>query len=252
MKKFWISLAFMLLCSVPQISFAKPLIQIGVEVVEVDEQKTLNLGVDWMEKLGLQELNVPAILKVGTVTRDALFADLDAMLDHGTANLLANPKLVTRDGSTANFHAGGELPYATSGSLGTVQVEFKPYGVTLKISPHLEINGEITLNLDAEVSGPDDQHTVILSGNTVQGIRTRQISSQLTLTPGNTLTLAGLIQNDKVDHKKGIPGLMEIPILGRLFYVNTKADERTSIVVFVTPMILEGDHADAPITEHAE
>jgi pilus assembly protein CpaC len=230
---------------------AKPLIQIGVEVVEVDEQKTLKLGVDWMEQLGLRELTAPAVLKVGTLTRDTLFANLHAMLQHGTADLLANPKLVTRDGSTANFHAGGELPYATSGSLGTVQVEFKPYGVTLKISPHLEANGDITLNLDAEVSGPDDQHSVTLSGNIVQGIRTRQISSQLTLTPGSTLTLAGLIQNDKTNVRKGVPGLMDIPLLGRLFYLNTKSSLRTSVVVFVTPIILEGAHAEAVPVDHA-
>jgi len=230
---------------------AKPLIQIGVEVVEVDEQKTLKLGVDWMETLGLSEMNVPAVLKVGAVTRAALSATLNAMMQNEVANLLANPKLVTRDGSTANFHAGGELPYATAGSLGTVQVEFKPYGVTLKISPHLETNGQITLNLDAEVSGPDDQHTVTLSGNVVQGIRTRQISSQRTMDAGSTLTLAGLIQNDKVDTRKGVPGLMEIPILGKLFYVNTKTNERTSIVVFVTPIVLEGAHPDATPADHA-
>jgi len=245
-------LVLVLLSGLPPIALAKPLIQIGVEVVEVDEAKTLKLGVDWMETLGLREMNVPAVFKVGTITRDALFADIHAMMQHGTADLLANPKLVTRDGTTANFHAGGELPYATSGSLGTVQVEFKPYGVTLKISPHLETTGEITLNLDAEVSGPDDQHSVTLAGNTVQGIRSRQISSQLTLTQGSTLTLAGLIQNDRVTTKKGVPGLMDIPFLGRLFSVTTKANLRTSIVVFVTPMVLEGAHTDATPTDHAE
>jgi len=246
-------LPLFLLSGLSQILWAKPLIQIGVEVVEVDELKTLKLGMDWIEKLGLREMNVPAVFKVGTVTRDALSVELNAMMQHGTADLLANPKLVTRDGTTANFHAGGELPYATSGSLGTVQVEFKPYGVSLKINPHLETNGEITLNLDAEVSGPDDQHSVTLSGNTVQGIRTRQISSQLTLTPGSTLTLAGLIQNDKITTKKGIPGLMNIPVLGHLFSFTTKTNARTSIVVFVTPIILEGDHPDAPaaMPDHA-
>ena len=217
----------------------KPLIQIGVEVVEVDEQKTQKLGIDWQEKLGLQEIAAPAVFKVGGITRDTLFATLNAMLDHSTADLLANPKLVTRDGSTANFHAGGEFPYATSGGLGEVSVDFKPYGVSLKISPHLEPEGQITLNLEAEVSGPDNQYTVSLSGNTVPAIRTRQISSQLTLVPGSTLTLAGLIQDEKTHDRKGVPGLMDIPLLGRLFYVNTTGNHRTSIVVFVTPTLLD-------------
>jgi len=233
----------------PSAGQAKPLIQIGVEVVEVDESKTRKLGVQWMERIGVGEMSVPAVLEVGKLTRDALMTELHAMMENGTADLLANPKLVTRDESTATFHAGGELPYATAGSLGTVEVAFKPYGVNLKILPKLEPDGRIQLDLDAEVSGPDDQNSVTLSGNVVPGIRSRRVQSQLTLAPGSTLTIAGLIQNDRITKKRGVPGLMSIPLLGRLFYVNTQVNRRTSIVVFVTPMVLEGDRPDAKIAQ---
>lgn len=228
---------------------AKPLIQIGVEVVEVDETKTKKLGVQWLEHLGISEMNVPAVLEVGRLTRQALFTELHAMMEQGTADLLANPKLVTRDESTATFHAGGEIPYATAGSLGTVEVAFKPYGVNLEILPHLEADGHIQLSLDAEVSGPDDQNSVTLSGNVVPGIRSRRVQTQLTLAPGSTLTIAGLIQNDRITKKRGVPGLMSIPLLGRLFYVNTQTNRRTSIVVFVTPTVLEGERPDAKIAQ---
>jgi pilus assembly protein CpaC len=230
----------------------KPLIQIGVEVVEVNETKNQKLGIEWMEKIGLREMDVPAVFKVGQITRDALRADLHFLEERGAADLLANPKLVTRDSSTATFHAGGELPYATSGSLGTVQVEFKPYGINLNIYPKLEETGEITLNLEAEVSAPDEQNAVSLAGNIVPGIRSRKITSQLTLVPGSTLTLAGLLQNDKVRRKKGVPGLMDIPILGRLFYANTLTARKTSIVVFVTPTVLEGGRPDGLVSAHVE
>lgn len=218
----------------------KPLIQIAVEVVEVDELKTQKLGIAWIDRLKIFETNVPALFELGTFSRDALFADLEVLMEEGAADLLANPKLVARDGSTANFHAGGEFPYATSGSLGTVNVEFKPYGIHLRISPHMEASGQITMTIDAEVSGPDTQNSVTLSGNVVPAIRSRQVNSQLTLAPGSTLTLAGLVQNEKEWKRKGIPGLMHIPWLGYFFSHKTQVNKRTSIVVFVTPIILEG------------
>ena len=216
----------------------KPLIQIGVEVVEVDEQKSQNLGVQWLGTLHVSESNVPSLLKVGTVTRDALFADLQFLESHGAANLLANPKLVARDGTNATFHAGGELPYATAASLGTVTVEFKAYGVDLKITPHLNDQGQIEMSVDAGVSGPDTQNGVTLSGNVVPAIRSRQVSSQLTLAPGNTLTMAGLIQDEKEWTRQGVPGLMHIPLLKYLFSNKVEVHRKTSIVVFVTPTVL--------------
>src|SRR5579872_3677580 len=151
----------------------KALIQIGVEVVEVNEQKSQNLGIQWPGALNVTESSVPSLLKVGSVTRDALKANLQFLEQHGAADLLANPKLVAQDGTAAVFHAGGELPYATSGSLGTVSVEFKPYGVDLKINPHLNEQGRIEMSVEAEISGPDNQNSVTLSGNTVPGIRSR-------------------------------------------------------------------------------
>jgi len=224
----------------------KPLLQIGVEVVEVDEQKAFSLGIDWPVELHVEEAAVPALLKVGTFTRDQLATDLNALEQQGAADLLANPKLVTLDGTTASFHAGGELPYAVSSALGSVTVEFKPYGVNLKINPHLDEAGKIALQVDAEVSGLDVQNSVTLGGTTVPGIRSRQVSSQLRMDPGSTLTLAGLIQNEKEVQTKGVAGLMHIPLLGALFRHKVETNRRTSIVVFVTPTVLDAGHGIGP------
>jgi pilus assembly protein CpaC len=217
----------------------KPLIQISVEVVEVDEQKSMNLGIQWLSTLHVQEGAVPSLLRVGTLTRDAIFADLQFLEQNGAADLLANPKLVARDGTEATFHAGGEIPYASAASLGTVTVVFKPYGVDLKINPHLNEQNEIELSVDAEVSGPDAQNAVTLSGNVVPGIRSRKTSSQLTLAPGSTLTMAGLLQNEKEYTRDGVPVLMHIPLLKYLFSHKVVSRRKTSVVVFVTPTIIE-------------
>jgi len=230
-------------CGATAGSGTSPLIQIGVEVVEVNEQKTRDLGISWFSQLAIKEASVPALLQLGTLTRDQISSSLEVMMQEGAADLLANPKLVTQDGTTANFHAGGELPYAVAGTQGTVTIEFKQYGINLKISPHVESSGSIAMAIDAEVSGPDIQNSVTLSGNTVPGIRSRQVSSQLTLAPGTTLTLAGLIQNNKEWTRQGVPGLMHIPLLGYLFSHKAQTNQRTSIVVFVTPTVLN-DHVE--------
>ena len=218
----------------------KPLIQIGVEVVEVDEQMAQNLGIQWLGTLHVSESAVPSLLKVGTLTRDALFADLQFLEQHGAADLLANPKLVARDGTDASFHAGGELPYATTSSLGSVSVEFKAYGVDLKINPHLNEKGQIDMSVEAQVSGPDSQNGVTLSGNVVPAIRSRRVASEITVAPGGTLTMAGMIQNEKQWIRDGVPGLMHIPLLKYLFSHKVESLRKTSIVVFVTPIVLEG------------
>ncbi len=218
---------------------AEKMIQIGVEVVEVDEHKSQTLGIEWLSSLHVNEADVPAVLTLGTLTRDHIFADLHALLQEGAADLLANPKLVTRDGTTATFHAGGEIPYITSASLGTTTVEFKPYGVHLQISPRVSPDGKIALSLEAEVSAPDTQNSVSLSGNTVPGISSREIRSDLTMEGGTTLTLAGLIQNEKQWTRRGVPFLSKIPLLGYLFSRKVQINKRTSIVVFVTPRVLE-------------
>jgi len=232
---------------------AERLIQIAVEVVEVDEQKTQNLGIQWLGTLHVNESVVPTLFQVGSFTRGQLFADLQAMITDGAADLLANPKLVTRDGTSATFHAGGELPYATNsgGTSGSVTIEFKPYGVDLKISPRMESDNRIALSISAEVSGPDAQNSVTLSGNTVPGIRSRQVSSELTMKPGSTLTMAGLIQNDKQWTRVGVPGLMHIPVLGRLFSYKTQSHLRTSVVVFITPTLLETEDSKPPAFPNA-
>src|SRR5438132_3633247 len=217
----------------------KPLIQISVEVVEVDEQRSMNLGIQWLSALHVQEANAPTLLSVGTLRRDAIFADLQFLEKNGAADLLANPKLVARDGTDATFHAGGEIPYATAASLGTVTIVFKPYGVDLTINPHLNEQNQIELSIDAAVSSPDTQNGVTLSGNVVPGIRSRKTSSQLTLSPGSTLTMAGLLQNEKEWTRDGVPVLMHIPLLKYFFSHKVISRRKTSIVVFVTPTVIE-------------
>jgi len=216
------------------------LVQIATEIVEINLTKSQEYGISWTDLLHTQEKSIPGIFGINDFARlDKLTADLKLLMDKGAAELLANPKLVTRSGTTASFKVGGEIPYIVTGGYGTVNVEFKPYGVSLEIKPVIQTDENIDLTLKTEVSTPHEITGVYLSGNAVPAILSRVLNSQLSIKPGTTVTIAGLNQTRKETIKRGVPLLSEIPLLGALFSWNKVTNNKTSVVIFVTPTILE-------------
>ena len=217
---------------------SRPL-EVQVEVNEVDNSKAESLGVDWMESLGFSETHPAGPVSVGSIQRVAgLRADIHFLVEEGAAQLLANPNLVTDSDTTATFHAGGEIPYITSSSLGTTHVEFKPYGVELDVHPTLLSDGRIHMRMRAGVSGPDPSSGVTLSGNSVPALLSREVTSDVTLDGGLSMTVAGLVQTQKTDLVRGVPFLRKIPLLGGLFRWHRTSFRRTTIIIFVTPRVI--------------
>lgn len=217
----------------------RPSIEVQVEVNEVDDAKASSLGVDWLDAASFAERTPAGIVAVGKVERlTPLQADVHFLIEEGAAELLANPNLITDSGTSAAFHAGGEIPYITSTSLGTTHVEFKEYGVILQILPRLTAEGRIQMRLKAGVSAPDNSAGTELSGNSVPALLSREVSSNVTVDPGATMTLAGLVQNQKSTAAAGVPVLRRIPVLGSLFRWKRTNFRRTSIIIFVTPRVI--------------
>jgi pilus assembly protein CpaC len=119
-------------------------------------------------------------------------------------------------------------------------VEFKPYGVELNVKPTVLESGQIGMVIKAAVSSPDASNGVSLSGNRVPALLERQVTSNVTVSPGETITLAGLVQTHKEDVKRFVPVLGRIPLLGMLFRWTQRNYRRTTVVMFVTP--LTGNH----------
>jgi pilus assembly protein CpaC len=231
---FWLSMT-------PGIKAAESRIplEIQVEVTEVDEAKAASLGVDWIEAIGIREKHPPGIIQLGALERlTNLQADIHWLVEEGAAELLANPNLVTDSGTTATFHAGGEIPYVVSGNLGTPHVEFKPYGVNLTVVPEILKSSQIKLKITASVSAPDQTNGVVLAGTSVPALLERTVTSHVTIQPGTTLALAGLVQSQKEKKERGVPFLRRIPIVGRLFRWTRTNHRKTSIVMFVTPRVV--------------
>ena len=215
-------------------------VEVHVEVAEVDNARAARLGVEWLDRIAAAERRPAGLLQVGPVERlTPLAADLHFLQSEGAAELLANPNLITDSGTAATFHAGGEIPYIVTSSLGTAHVEFKPYGVVLKIRPVVTEAGWIRMEIDASVSSPDASAGVLVNGNAVPALLERRVATNVTLRPGSTMTLAGLVQSLKEETVRGVPLLKRIPLLGALFRWSTRSERRTTVVVFVTPKILE-------------
>ncbi len=219
------------------------LVQVAIEIAEVNNNKAKDAGIKWLDTLHTAEAAAPigdikVISSLGDLTRSVISADIKLLLDKGAAELLANPKLVVKNGAAANFKAGGEMPYISAGGTSGPSVEFKEYGVTLDIKP--TISGEdIDLILKAGVSSIDYANSVSLSGNSVPGILNREVTTNISVKSGTTITIAGLVQTKKEKSVKGIPLLADIPVLGVLFSSHKWVNNKTTVVIFLTPSIYE-------------
>ena len=161
-------------------------------------------------------------------------SQIDIMTENGEAYELASPQLSARSGGSANFLAGGEIPITSVGGFGATNVEFKEYGIKLDIQPVVNGDGEISTTVLTEISKIDPSVTV----NGIPGFLTRRTETELNVRAGQTIVISGLVDIDGSKSFVGIPGLANIPILGRLFRSDAFRAGRTDLVVFVTPRII--------------
>lgn len=167
-----------------------------------------------------------------------LSARIQALSQSGQAVVLAQPQLLARSGATAEFLAGGEVPYSTTDNNGNTNTSFKPYGVSLKITPFLESNGAVRSHVDVEVSSIDPS----LSIPTGPSLKTRRASTEFNVQSGQTLVLAGFISQDMAKNVNQVPGIGNIPLLGALFKSKRYQRNETELAIFVTPILVDAQH----------
>jgi pilus assembly protein CpaC len=182
-------------------------------------------------------------------------ATLQAMEQAGVIHTLAEPNLTAISGETATFMAGGEFPVlngfscaaaSTGSSVQTCQpsIEFKKFGVSLTFTPVVLSEGRISLKVMTEVSdlSTNNSLTIPVPGSTdtvtIPSIRTRRADTTVELPSGGGLAMAGMIQDQTKHTINGLPGLMELPILGPLFKSNDYVNQRTELMILVTPYVV--------------
>ena len=188
---------------------------------------------------------VPALFPMGVAAgylgASALWsAQLSALTQRGHAMVLAQPQLLARSGSTAEFLAGGEVPYSTTDANGSTNTAFKPYGVSLRITPRIERSGIVRSRIEVEVSSVDHA----LSVENGPALKTRRASTEFNVRSGQTLVLAGFLSREDARSVDAVPGLGSLPLLGALFRSTKKQHNDTELAVFVTPVVVSAEHPD--------
>lgn len=174
--------------------------------------------------------------------------NLQAFERYGVSRILAEPTVTAVSGENAKFTAGGEIPVPQSSTctpslvpgvqpVCTVGVAFKQYGVTLNMTPVVLSPGRILLRLATEVTEIDPTQTVQIASIAVPGFRTRKNETTVELPSGGSLATAGLITNNSRQAVNGMPGLINLPILGALFRSRDFQRQETELLVMVTPYL---------------
>jgi pilus assembly protein CpaC len=225
--------------AVPQ----EKMIYLDVRVVEVRKDALEQLGVQWGStangpSLSLRGKVVPSSPQswsaaFGIVSN--LTSILNILETNGDSWTLAEPRVSCKSGGDAKFVVGGEIPISVATGIGQVSVVYKQYGVILEFHPVADDNGNVSSKIVAEVSQPDPQFQNLGQGLTGVAFRENRTETSVSLKENETLVISGLLQNSGSRTVSGIPGAAELPILGALFRSKNFQNERTELVVMVTP-----------------
>jgi pilus assembly protein CpaC len=242
-------------------------ILVRTQIVDIQKNALKELGVDW-GPLVFQSSDVPGQPVTVSIedqpfligqTQFAPFplfdggpiqqwtpigARVKALETKNLAKTLAHPNLLVLDGREASMLVGGEIPIpivqsAQTGTVATVTIEYKEYGVKLRVTPTITSDDTVQLKIAPEVSSIDRANSVVMSGFVIPALRVRRAESVVNLKNGQSLVLAGLIQNDITKLIKQIPLLGDIPILGEFFKMTTLKTEETDLVIIISPEIVK-------------
>jgi pilus assembly protein CpaC len=164
---------------------------------------------------------------------------IDALQQDGLAKVLAKPTLIALSGQQASFLAGGEFPVPVPQGLGSVAIEYKPYGVVLNFKPVVLSNDRINIHVTPEVSELDFSTAIEFSGYVVPGLTSRKASTTIELGDGQSFAIAGLLQENVRDALRKFPLLGNIPVLGALFRSRQFQKSETELVIIVTPHLVK-------------
>jgi len=160
--------------------------------------------------------------------------ELSAIEAEGGGELLSSPHLITANMEPAFIEAGEEIPYEETTSGGATAVAFKKAVLGLKVIP--EVLGDDTLALDIQLN-QDKRGNEVVHGE--PAVDTRQLSTRVIVKNGETIVLGGILEQRQGKKTVGVPGLMEIPLIGSLFKTNYVAKEEFELLIFITPQRME-------------
>jgi len=248
---------------------------IDANIIQVTLADKYSYGIDWADIAGLGALSLtsdtnlttaltgttPSTLTIAT-TGGSYATVISLLQTFGETNVLSRPRITVVDREEAKILVGAKEVYVTSevtttsgGTYHTTDhVQFVDVGVALTVTPIINNAGFVTMKIKPEVSTTDATKTVQLTnpdGSTrtiVPYVTTSEADTTVVVKDNTTLVIGGLMKDTVVDYKEKVPFLGDIPLLGKLFSTSGKNKEKTELVIFLTPHIIEGDR----ITDEAK
>jgi pilus assembly protein CpaC len=237
-----------------------------MDILEISKTAERNLGIAWDQQINGPQASVAGnairtgryrpFPDTGTASFDnapsmaggatggaflgiatSIFSKINLLVDDGDAYILASPELNSRSGGKATFLSGGEVPIPVSAGFGAQDVIYKEYGIRLEIAPTVDAHNIISTDLLTEISQIDP--TVQVQG--YPAFLTRRTTSQLSVRPGETLALAGLISADASTAIDKLPLLGDLPVLGHLFKSTDFRNNKSDLIVLVTPYVVDAE-----------
>lgn len=232
----------------------EPEVMLEVEVLEIKRSRLQELGLLWPSYLMLTPL---ASIKDGPVTLYDLLNTtskslavnmppfgINARGESGDANLLANPRIRTRNRETAKIMIGDRVPNITTTSTSTgfvaESVQYIDVGLKLEVQPTIYLDNEVAIRISLEVSNIVNR-VETKSGTLAYQISTRNATTVLRLKDGENQVLAGLISDEERSSGSKVPGLGDLPIIGRLFGTKREEGQKTELVLSITPRLVRNN-----------
>src|SRR6202161_3626783 len=163
--------------------------------------------------------------------------ELSAAQNEGKSEVISSPRVITANQKQATIMQGVEIPYQESASSGATTTQFKNAVLSLKVTPLITPDNRVILDLDVS-DDPVGAQVTSATGGSVPSIDTRQIQTQVLVGDGQTVVLGGILETTKSYAANKIPWLGDIPILGTLFKTTTNINNKTELLIFITPKIL--------------
>jgi pilus assembly protein CpaC len=172
-----------------------------------------------------------------------LAATIQALENRGLVEILAEPNVLAFNGRQASFLAGGDFPYPTiqgssGGGVPAITIQFREFGVRINVIPTISPRGTIRLEVAPEVSALDFSGGITFQGFVIPALTVRRVHTDIELGAGQSFAIGGLLDNRLTETVDKIPGLGDIPILGRLFKSRSLRRDNTELIVLITPELV--------------
>jgi general secretion pathway protein D len=251
--------------AIKRLDIAPRQVLIAATIAEVSLSNTLTHGVRWFLENGGNELGINAPVPTSASGAGLAFAffddsrELSAFFDllatQSSVKFLSTPQVMVLDNQTATIRVGDQIPVTTRSSQSTTnpdapivrEVQFRDTGTLLTVTPRINSGGQVMLEISQEVSLPGTEPAVGGGGNV--SIAQRSINSSVIVQSGQSVVLGGLILETTSNSKSGVPGLMHVPLLGKLFTQESEDVFRTELIVTVSATVVENQREMQRVTE---